>query len=185
MFFKHFRERAHQMHAGFSAHHFGRHGRGGRGPREGRMFEGGDLRLVILSQIAEKPRHGYEIIKDLSERVGGDYSPSPGVVYPTLTYLEEIGHASVVTDHAGRKLYDATAEGKAYLETNKEQVAAIFARFVGVEEGALPGIMTVRRAVDNLRSAVQLRVLSRQATPTQVQAIIDLLDETAKKVEKL
>src|SRR5476651_119641 len=134
MFFKHFHERCRHMHPGFAGHRFGGPGRGGRGPREGRMFEGGDLRLVILSQIAEKPRHGYELIKDLGERVGGDYSPSPGVGYPTLTYLEEIGHASVVTDHAGRKLYEATAEGKAYLETNKEQVAAIFARFAGVEE---------------------------------------------------
>jgi DNA-binding PadR family transcriptional regulator len=183
MFFRHFQDRARCMHPGFSGH--GRHGRRGMGGREGRMFDGGDLRLVILALIAEKPRHGYEIIKDIGERVGGDYSPSPGVVYPTLTYLEEIGHASVTTDHAGRKLYDATADGKAHLVANKAQVDAIFARFSNAEETIGPGVFAVRRAVENLRASVRLRVLARQATPDQVQTIVDLLDDTAKKIEKL
>src|SRR5579863_3113282 len=147
-------ERARAMHPGFA-----RHWRHGRGPRDGRMFDGGDLRLVILSLIAEKPRHGYEIIKELGERVGGDYSPSPGVVYPTLTYLEEIGHATLATDHASRKLYEAAAEGRAFLEANKAQVEAIFARFSGADEDAAPAIFTVRRAVENLRASVRLRVL--------------------------
>ncbi len=71
------------------------------GGREGRMFDGGELRLVILALIAEKPRHGYEIIKELGERVGGDYSPSPGVVYPTLTLLEEMGYARPNQDGPG------------------------------------------------------------------------------------
>ncbi|HEV2332187.1 MAG TPA: PadR family transcriptional regulator, partial [Gammaproteobacteria bacterium] len=74
-------------------HFFGGHrgeGMGGRGFRTGRKLASGDLQLVILSLLADKPRHGYEIIKDVEERSGGFYSPSPGVVYPALTYLEEI-----------------------------------------------------------------------------------------------
>ena len=190
MFHRHFHERMREMHPGFRGPGGGpdRHGgpwRHGRGPREGRMFDGGDLRLVILAMIAEKPRHGYEIIKEIGERVGGEYSPSPGVVYPTLTYLEEMGHASVASDHGGRKLYEATAEGRAFLEANKAQVDAIFARFSGNEEKDSVGVFTVRRAVENLRMAVRLRVLAQKASPEQIQGIVDLLDDTAKKIEKL
>ena len=84
--------------------------RGGRG--RGRMFDNGDLRLVVMQLLSERPRHGYEIIKALEERVGGGYSPSPGVVYPTLTLLEELGHATVTDERAGRKLYTLTPDGR-------------------------------------------------------------------------
>src|ERR1700754_4139556 len=105
--------------------HFGeRMRRGGRG---GRFFEHGDLRLVILALLAEQPRHGYEIIKAIEERLGGAYSPSPGVVYPTLTWLEELGYAALVEDaSSSKKLYSATPEGLEYLEKNKGQVEGLF-----------------------------------------------------------
>src|ERR687883_295107 len=70
----------------------------------GRFFAHGDLRLVILHLIAEKPRHGYEIIKAIEERVAGAYSPSPGVIYPGLTLLEELGYVTVSTE-GGKKLH--------------------------------------------------------------------------------
>src|SRR6201996_3785388 len=99
MLHRHFDDYIHHGHGGPSHHDFGRGPfRGGRsrgggfGGREGRMFDGGELRFVILALVAEKARYGYEIIKELGERVGGDYSPSPGVVYPTLTMLEEMGY---------------------------------------------------------------------------------------------
>src|SRR5271156_3295337 len=116
MFFKHFHQhdafrRGRHEHPGFGR---GRHG-GGFGGREARMFDSGELRLVILALIAEKPRHGYEVIKALGERVGGDYSPSPGVVYPTLTMLEDMGYASVSPDAANRKHYTLTPEGEKFL----------------------------------------------------------------------
>ena len=91
MFFRHFRDQERCGHGGPGRGFFGRPGRGGGfGGREGRVFDSGELRLVILALIAEKPRHGYEVIKALGERVGGEYSPSPGVVYPTLTMLEDM-----------------------------------------------------------------------------------------------
>src|SRR5512134_1634402 len=77
----------------------------GRHRRPGRIFEQGDLKYVILKLLAEKPRHGYEIIKELEDRFGGAYSPSPGTVYPTLTMLEDLGYAQVNTDESGRKTY--------------------------------------------------------------------------------
>src|SRR5437763_13926005 len=105
---------------------FGRHGlfghRGGRGHRGfglRRMFEQVDLRFVILHLLSEKPRHGYEIIKAIEERFGGMYSPSPGVVYPTLTLLEELGHATVTAAEAGKKLYAITEAGTAFLAENR------------------------------------------------------------------
>jgi DNA-binding PadR family transcriptional regulator len=162
----------------------GRH-RGGFGGREGRMFDGGELRLVILALIAEKPRHGYEVIKALGERAGGDYSPSPGVVYPTLTLLEDMGYASVNTEAGGRKLYAITPEGQAYLTENQAQVDAIFARLQGENGADMAGAGSVLRAMLNLRATVRLRLRGRAATREQVQAIVDALDAAAKSIERI
>src|SRR5215472_8533618 len=92
-----------------------RHHRGGRFGL-GRLFAHGDLRLVILHLIAEQPRHGYDIIKAIEDQVGGTYSPSAGVVYPTLTMLEELGHVTVSISNGSKKLHIITAEGQAYLD---------------------------------------------------------------------
>src|SRR5262245_35348712 len=105
--------------------HFGhgRHGRGGGRSGLGRFFAHGDLRLVILHLIEEKPRHGYEIIKAIEERVGGAYSPSPGVIYPTLTLLEELGYVTASTSEGGaKKLHEIAAEGRAFLKANRAAV---------------------------------------------------------------
>src|SRR5579875_3901893 len=115
-------------------HHAHRHCRSpdgqGRGFGRHRGWERGHggRRLVILQLIAEKPSHGYEIIKAIEERIGGDYSPSPGVIYPTLTLLEEMGYATVQPAEGGRKLYAVTDEGRAFLEQNRAAADAIFER---------------------------------------------------------
>ena len=108
--------------AGGGAWFWGGHGRGRGGPfRRGRVFEQGDLKYVILKLLAEKPRHGYEIIKELEEQFGGAYSPSAGTVYPTLTLLEDLGYASVIPEEGGKKVYSITPEGQKYLEENKRR----------------------------------------------------------------
>jgi DNA-binding PadR family transcriptional regulator len=173
----------------YGRHGFGhgpfRHWRERGGGWGGRMFNGGELRLIILALIKEKPRYGYEIIKELSERVGGDYSPSPGVVYPTLTMLEELGYTSASQDQAGRKLYTVTPEGEKTLADNKAQVDAIFARFGDSEESVGTGGMgSVIRAMLNLRAATRLRLRSRPTTAEQLQAIVDALDAAAKTIER-
>jgi DNA-binding PadR family transcriptional regulator len=99
-------------------------GRGGAGFRAGRKLGGGDLQLLILSLLAEKPSHGYELIKALEERSGGFYIPSPGMIYPALTYLEEIGHATVEAEGT-KKRYCITDEGRGYLEQNRSLVEAM------------------------------------------------------------
>ena len=186
MHFTHFVDRARCAHGGFAhGYAFGRHWRGGGfEPREGRMFDSGDLRLVILALVAEKPRHGYEIIKALEERVGGGYSPSPGVVYPTLTLIEDMGYATAAQDQGGRKLYTLTAEGEAYLAANRAQVDAIFARLDDANSDRRGEIAPLLRAMENLRMAVRLRVRRRAASPAEIQAIADTLDAAAKAIER-
>ena len=107
--------------------HFGRGFRAGPrgpgGPRR-RMFDQGDLRLVILQLISEKPRYGYDIIKAIEEKLSGLYSPSPGVVYPTLTFLEEAGYATAATE-GNKKVYAITDSGLTYLNENRDTVETI------------------------------------------------------------
>src|SRR3546814_58048 len=105
---------------GFAAAMFGEAGMGGRGFRASRMVGAEDLQLLILALLAEKPRHGYEIIKALDEHSHGFYAPSPGVIYPALTYLEEIGFATVAAEGA-KKLYSITEEGSDYLADRRTQ----------------------------------------------------------------
>src|SRR6476659_9566981 len=119
----------------------GRHGMGGGDMiRAGRMLATGDLRLIALALIAEQPRHGYEIIKVLEDKTEGWYSPSPGMVYPTLTYLEEASYVTAQTDGA-KRLYTITGEGRAYLESNRAFVDAVIERLDAVGER-----MRVRRS---------------------------------------
>ena len=115
-----------------------RHGRGGGlgggdMMRAGRMLAQGDLRLLALALIAEQPRHGYEIIKVLEDKTEGWYAPSPGIVYPTLTYLEEAGYVTAQADGA-KRLYTITGEGRAYLESNRAFVDAVLERLDAVGE---------------------------------------------------
>jgi DNA-binding PadR family transcriptional regulator len=135
----------HHHHHFFGRHHggrgFGHFGKGfmdsgdmgGRAFGMGRKLASVDLQLLILGLLADKPRHGYEIIKALDELSKGFYVPSPGMVYPALTYLEEIGHATVEADGA-RKLYQITDAGKEHLESNRSTVEAMFAQFGRVGE---------------------------------------------------
>jgi DNA-binding PadR family transcriptional regulator len=103
----------------------GRGGPGGGGFRFGRMLRDGDLRLIALALIEQEPRHGYDIIKALEERSGGFYSPSPGVVYPTLTFLEEAGYVTASAE-GNKKIYAISEAGKAHLDENRETVDAVF-----------------------------------------------------------
>jgi len=142
--FYHFMGR-HRGHRGFG--HFGKGfmegGMGGRGFGMGRKLASGDLQLLILKLLDEKPRYGYEIIKELDERSKGFYVPSPGMVYPALTYLEELGNATVAADGA-RKLYSITESGKEHLTKNLAAADALFAQFGRVGER----MDRVRRALD-------------------------------------
>jgi DNA-binding PadR family transcriptional regulator len=119
----------HHRHGGF----FGRHGRGGGGDglRTGRKLGAGDLQLLLLHLLQENPRHGYELIKELESRTSGYYSPSPGVIYPALTYLEEIGFASVEAE-GNKKLYRITETGAAFLKENQQTAEAMLSELAEI-----------------------------------------------------
>src|ERR1700674_1988547 len=141
--FYHFIGRHRGHHGGHFARGFMEGGMGGRGFGMGRKLASGDLQLLILKLLDEKSRYGYEIIKELEERSKGFYVPSPGMVYPALTYLEELGHATVAADGA-RNLYRITESGKEHLTKNLAAAEALFAQFERVGERR----DRVRRALD-------------------------------------
>jgi DNA-binding PadR family transcriptional regulator len=159
--------------------------RGGRGRRGGRVFDQGDLRFVILGLIREKPSYGYELIKAIEERLGGSYSPSPGVVYPTLTLLEELGYATVDASQGGKKLYAVTAEGEAFLAANSATIDGIAARMAETRHahggGPAPEIV---RAMENLKLALRLRLSGGPLAEAQSRAIAAILDGAAGEVER-
>lgn len=148
------------------------------------MFKGGELRLLILGLLAEKDRHGYEIIKEIGERVGGDYRPSTGVIYPTLKLLLEMSYVITNYDAAGRKLYKLTAEGEKLIAENKTYVNAIFGRFGEDELIKRASMDHISRALTNLDAATRMRLYRRAITPQQLQTIVDTLEALAKKIEQ-
>jgi len=164
--------------------HHGRHGRGGRSGL-GRFFAHGDLRLVILNLIAEKPRHGYEIIKAIEEQVGGAYSPSPGVIYPTLTLLEDLGHVTVTSGEGGKKLHTITPAGQAYLDAYRPAVQTLVARMeeAGRTHGGGPAPQ-ILRAMENLKVALRLRLARGPLNELQVNAVAAAIDAAAIDVER-
>ena len=160
-------------------------GRGGfRGRGGGRIFDHGELRLVVLALMAERPRHGYEVIKAIEERVGGSYSPSPGVIYPTLTMLEELGHATV-QEAGGKKLYAITEEGRAYLAANQATVNAVLARLgeIGAAFGGGPAPQLVR-AMENLKLALRMRQGRGPLSEATVHAMVEALDAATIAIER-
>lgn len=136
--------------------------------------------------IAEEPRHGYELIKSIEERMGGSYSPSPGVMYPTLSWLEDSGYVAVEAAEGNRKRYRITAEGEAFLTANRITLDDLAAR-VGADEARGPrGVPApVLRAMENLKVALRLRMRSGPITEEVAQRIAGALDAAARAVEQL
>ena len=173
-------------------------GRDGGGFRTGRKISAGDLQLIILALLAEEPRHGYELIKILEERSGGFYSPSPGVIYPALTYLDEIGYATCEADGT-KKLYRITEAGRTHLEENRdtvdtmlaelarigskmENIRAAFSGEAEAEDGETPGhrrYRTLREARHELRAAMREK---RPASPAEAERIAEILRRAAAEI---
>ncbi|CAN5122066.1 hypothetical protein BH11PSE4_BH11PSE4_23490 [soil metagenome] len=167
---------------GWDADDSGRgHGRGGRR----RMFDGSELRLVLLKLIADKPRHGYDLIRAIEERTGGAYAPSPGIVYPTLTLLSDMGLISEQLTEGARKQFAVTPEGTAHLADNAAEVAAMFARLDALAaQRDRTDSVPVRRAMHNLKSVLISR-LGEGLDREKLLAAVALIDEAAQKIERL
>ncbi len=190
--FKHLNHHPHGPHHGRrfargpqGAPHHDRHGPFDGGPRSRRLarfLEHGDLKMLVLHLISEQPRHGYEIIKAIEDLTGGAYAPSPGVVYPTLTLLEELGHV-VSTADGSRKSFAITDAGSAALAENKAEVETILARIAKAQtRQSAPAII---RAIENFRMSLRLKLGGEPLSPDAVKALASLLDETARKIEEI
>ena len=151
----------------------GRHGRG-------RMFGSGDLRLVLLALIAEKPSHGYELIRAVEAKFGGAYAPSPGAVYPTLTMLEEQDFIRGESQEGSKKVYAITAEGQAYLRENDAAVQGVMAR-MKLSAEAMPGesAHAVREAIQTLRHAIGMQ---RRWTPEEAERVRGIIERAAREI---
>jgi DNA-binding PadR family transcriptional regulator len=185
---------------GFGGPGWGRHGRfGGRGEGFGgpfgrggfgggreRMFDGGAMRLVILQLLNEEPSYGYQLIKRLEERMAGGYTPSAGVIYPTLTMLEEQNLIAPTTNEAGKKVFAVTDEGKAFLKENKERIAQLESLMNAAGRGfgreRAPEIM---QAFMNLRGAMKARLSREGISPEQVKKIAEAINAAAKAIDAL
>ncbi len=161
-------------------------GRGhGRGGGRRRMFDGSELRLVLLKLIADRPRHGYDLIRAIEERTSGAYAPSPGIVYPTLTLLSDMALIGEQLTEGARKQFAITPEGTAHLADNAAEVAAMFARLDALaamrdRTDSIP----VRRAMHNLKSVLMHRLGEGLERDKLLQAVA-LIDEAAQKIERL
>ena len=150
------------------------------------MFGQGDLKYVILQMLAEKPRHGYDIIKELEERFKGAYAPSAGTVYPTLSLLEDLGYAVVTPEDGGKKVYSITPEGQKYLEENKGAVEDIFERITNLGSMFVSEpMMEINRAFGRIARATYGTAPWHSGDREVATKIRDILAEAAKQIEEI
>jgi len=163
----------------------GPEGWGGRRGRRGRMFESGELRLVLLKLIADEPRHGYDLIRAIEDLTGGEYAPSPGVIYPTLTLLQDMGLIEEAAGEGPRKPFQVTDEGRNHLEEREEEVEALLERLrdLAPREGSGAG-PAIGRAVKNLMTALRHRIGRDGLDDDLLHEIAGILDEAAQKIER-
>jgi DNA-binding PadR family transcriptional regulator len=163
---------------------FGGWGGSARRGRRRQWFESGDMKYVILKLLKDKPRHGYEVMKELEERMHGCYSPSPGTVYPTLQWLEDEGLVAA-KDVEGKKVYEITDAGRAFLEEHRDVVDDIFDRVREAVERTVGGSMAdVNRAMKDLMKGVY-RTGWRSADDETRRKLAEIIRAAVQQVEAL
>jgi DNA-binding PadR family transcriptional regulator len=164
--------------------------------RRGRMFGSGELRLALLALIEKEPRHGYELIRAIEDMTGGSYAPSPGAVYPTLQMLEEEGQIKPAKakasdddeDGSSKKPFKATKSGKAELAERADEVDELMGRLGEHGERAekvkakSPDLF---RAMGNLATVLKNRARAGKLDQKAIDEIVDIIDEVAKRIERL
>ncbi|MBE9638511.1 PadR family transcriptional regulator [Salipiger mangrovisoli] len=169
----------HDKHTRHEGRGQGSPGRGGQ--RGKRLFEYGELRLLILSMIAEQPRHGYELIKAIEARFDGAYSPSPGVIYPTLSWLEDMGYVQVEPDASGRKRARLTPEGTDFLSANRAAAEDLLTRKPPAwHRGNAP--KEIVAAMDEIKLALRRRMAAEGTDKTLIATLAAQLRDTARAI---
>ena len=161
-------------------------GSGEASGRSRRKFDSGELRLVLLKLIADEARHGYELIRAIEDITGGQYAPSPGVVYPTLSLLDEMGLIAEQASGDSRKRFAITPEGATYLAEHRGQAEALIARLEGVgAQAKRTDGAPIRRAMGNLSVALKERLSRGEFSEETLHDVAALIDEVAQKIERL
>ena len=159
------------------------HDGGGRRPR---FFGHGDLRLVILYILTHNASHGYELIKAIENMTQGNYTPSPGVIYPTLDYLQDQTYITITEEENGRKRIAITVAGQQWLDKNQEQLAQIQARIKARSVGfQLRKNPQMKRALDNFKAVLDLKVNQGELSDAQLKQIIGVIDRAALEISQL
>ena len=162
----------------------GRGGGEGRGGRR-RMFEGGELRLVMLLLIEQEPRYGYDLIREIEARTGGAYAPSPGVIYPTLTLLEETGLIEAQASEGAKRLFAITEAGRGEVSKSRTEAEAALARLEALRKrNEATDMGPVFRAMTNLKAVLQQKAFD-SANKEPLFAAAEIIDEAARKIERL
>jgi DNA-binding PadR family transcriptional regulator len=156
-----------------------RHG----GDRSGRFFDYGEIRHVVLALLSEQPRHGYDIIRAIEQRTAGVYCPSPGVIYPTLALLEDVGHVRAANGEGARNRYHITDKGRAALVENRRLIDSIFARLQPAGAAKTSASPLIVAAMDRLKSA--LRSGARPWSADEAKAIGAVIDAAAESIRRL
>ena len=161
---------------------------GGRPTRGRKMFDAGALRYIVLQMIADQPRHGYEIIKEIEDRVGGDYAPSPGAIYPLLALFEDLGHV-VVTTEGNKKLHSITPSGRKFLKENRAFVDAISARMAMLSGKDKRGHRfhheRIRTAMHQIKAVLMARAQGDGFSDEQSRKIEAVLERAAADIRKI
>lgn len=169
-------------HGGREQRGFGGDGPGRRGGEGGRVFGPGDLRIALLALIAEQPRHGYELIKEIEQRFGGTYAPSPGSVYPTLTLLEELGYIGASEPDRGKRLFTVAEAGLAFLAENKAAVDGVMSR-MELAARAMSGRSApeaIHEAMHTLKAA--LRFHTGAWSDAETDRVSGILERAAREI---
>lgn len=155
-----------------------------RSGRRGRLFESGRMKLLVLHLIHQNPKHGYEIIKEISDLVGDGYTPSAGTIYPTLTSLEEMNLITLLD--AERKQYQVTEYGEAYLKDQQEMLTALLEKLrIRREIHNNDQLIEIHRAMENLKTALRLKLNIADLRQEQIYQIAEKIDQAAIAIGRL
>jgi len=181
----HTRHDRHERHTGGHGRHEQGNGEGRARHRRERLFDASDIRLLILYFLAQNTAHGYELIKSIEALAKGEYVPSPGIIYPNLTLLEEMGYIHATENQTGKKAWQLTDEGQASLAQQQDEVRSILDRLESL--GVLGGnrrIPEVQRAIHNFKVALNTKLSHSDIPQETLYKIIDTLDQAAKDIER-
>lgn len=177
-----------ESHGRFFGHHQGREqfGRGNGSARRERILTQGDLRLLILNELVQKDGYGYELIKAIGERVGDDYMPSPGIIYPTLMYLGETGLVQLDVSNLTKKVYQITEAGKNFITDHQGELVKIFTRLEHRKKSSDAGkVPELHRAITNIKLVLNLKIDSKTLDETKLKEVVKILDQAASDINQL